>query len=646
MRVSNVTVRRRLLAAMIICFVLFVSLIIRLAYVQLVMGPDIAARAEESWRRNIPFMAKRGEIVDRSGIALAYNISTPSIWALPAQIQDPEETARKLAAVLDMSAEDIRRIITKRSLIEVIKPGGRKISLDKAREVQALGLPGIIVGEDNDRYYPFGNLASHVLGFTGIDNQGLAGLELKYDEYLRGIRGSVTFLADAAGREMPGSTEEFVPPKDGLTLQLTIDKHIQAILERELDQAMLQHQPQSIIGIAMNPNNGEILAMASRPDYEPANYQAYPAEVYNRNLPIWMTYEPGSTFKIITLAAALEEGKVDLHHDRFYDPGWIEVAGAHLHCWKRGGHGSQTFLEVVQNSCNPGFVVLGQMLGKETLFDYIKRFGFGTKTGIDLLGEENGILFDLDKVGPVELATTSFGQGVSVTPIQQVAAVAAAINGGKLYRPYVAKKWIQPETGEVIQENEPHLVRTVISEATSAKVREALESVVALGTGRNAFIEGYRVGGKTGTAQKVKDGVYAKDEHIVSFIGFAPADDPQVIIYIAVDDPQGIQFGGLVAAPIVRNIMEDTLVYLGVEPRQEQMEKAYKYPDVPIVEVPDLTGLTTREIYEMLRSDLQIVTSGKGNYIVNQAPKAGTRVEQGSVIRIYLAEEPEEHRHD
>lgn len=638
MRVSNVTVRRRLFIGIIILGIMFISLIGRLAYVQLVIGPEIAVRAEDSWRRTVPFTAKRGAITDRNGIPLTYNVSRPTVWAIPAQVQNPEETARVLADVLDMGHEEIYQIITKRSLIEVIKPGGRKISLDKAREVHSLGLPGIFVGEDNDRYYPFGNLASHVLGFTGIDNQGLTGIELKYDKYLSGIRGSVTYLADAAGRLMPNSSEKYHPPRDGMTLQLTIDKHIQAIMERELDQAMLEHKPQHIIGIAMDPKTGEILAMASRPDYEPANYQQYPSEIYNRNLPIWMTYEPGSTFKIITLAAALEEGKIDLHHDHFYDPGWIEVGGAHLRCWKRGGHGSQTFLEVVQNSCNPGFVVLGQMLGKETLFDYIKKFGFGTKTGIDLLGEENGILFNLDRVGPVELATTSFGQGVSVTPIQQVAAVAAAVNGGYLYKPYVAKAWLDPVTGKVVEETKPTVVRQVISEQTSKLVREALESVVALGTGRNAFIDGYRVGGKTGTAQKVKDGVYAADEHIVSFIAVAPADDPEVVIYIAVDDPEGIQFGGLVAAPIVRNIMEDTLVYMGVEPRQEQMEKAYKYPDVPIVEVPNLVGLTTAEIYEMLRSDLNIVTSGKGRLIVNQAPEAGTRVEQGSTIRIYLSD--------
>lgn len=646
MRVSNATVRRRLLAAGLICAVMFICLIIRLAYVQLVIGPEIAAKAEDSWRRNVPFTAKRGEIVDRNGIALAYNISTPTVWAIPAQIQDAEGTARKLAEVLGMTEEKVYQILTKRSSIERLQPGGRKITLDKAREVQQLGLAGIIVGEDNDRYYPFDNLASHVLGFTGIDNQGLAGIELKYDEYLSGIQGSIAYLADAAGRQLPNSSEQYIPPKDGLTLQLTLDKHIQAFMEREFDQAMLQHQPKSIIGIAMDPNTGEILAMASRPDYEPANYQQYPSEVYNRNLPIWMTYEPGSTFKIITLAAALEEGKIDLRHDSFFDPGWIEVSGAHLRCWKRGGHGSQTFLEVVQNSCNPGFVVLGQMLGKEVLFDYIKKFGFGTKTGIDLLGEENGILFNLERVGPVELATTSFGQGVSVTPIQQVAAVAAAVNGGKLYKPYVAKAWIDPKSGEVIEEREPELVRQVISEETSKLVREALESVVALGTGRNAFIDGYRVGGKTGTAQKVIDGVYSKDEHIVSFIAAAPADDPQVVIYVAVDDPQGIQFGGLVAAPIVRNIMEDTLVYLGIEPRQEQINKAYQYPDTPIVEVPNLVGLTTTEIYEMLRSDLQIVTSGKGRVIVNQAPKAGTRVEQGSVIRIYLSDASQNQDHD
>jgi stage V sporulation protein D (sporulation-specific penicillin-binding protein) len=557
-------------------------------------------------------------------------------------VKDPKATAEQLARVLQASEDEIFSQLTKRASSVYIRPAGRKITEEKAAEVRDLNLPGIEVAEDNKRYYPFGSFAAHILGFTGIDNQGLTGVEATYNNELRGINGSVSYLSDAAGREMPNTSEQYNRPKDGLNLQLTIDKNIQSYLERELDQAMVQHQAKDAIGIAMDPKTGEILAMSARPTYDPANFRDYPSEVYNRNLPIWMTYEPGSTFKIITLAAALEEKKVDLRRDSFFDPGFVEVGGARLRCWKKGGHGSQSFLEVVQNSCNPGFVALGQRLGKETLFDYIRRFGFGQKTGIDLGGEENGILFKLSKVGPVELATTAFGQGVSVTPIQQIAAVSAAINGGKLFEPHVAKAWYNPETGQKVKEVEPKLVRQVISESTSQQVREALESVVAKGTGRTAFLDGYRVGGKTGTAQKVINGRYSPDEHIVSFIGFAPADDPKIVVYVAVDNPVGIQFGGVVAAPIVKNIMADALRYMGVEPRKDQLEREYRYGETKVVEVPDLIGHTVSDIYEDLNMNFRLEKFGTGDEVISQQPKAGDRVEQGTTIRIYMGDHPQE----
>jgi len=638
LKISQVTVRKRLYVALVLAIIAFAALIIRLGYVQLLIGGEITKKAEDSWRRDIPFQAKRGEILDRNGTRLAYNISSPTIMAIPVQIVDAQETARKLSGLLGMTDEQLVKLLTKRESSVELKPGGRKLTTEKAQEIRNLGLPGIVVSEDNKRFYPYGNLAAHVLGFTGSYNQGLTGLELQYDERLTGFKGSVSYLSDAAGRKMPQSSDNFVPPQDGLSLKLTIDQTIQSIVERELEQAMLQYHANSVIAIAMNPNTGEVYAMGSRPTFEPDNYQQVSAEVYNRNLPIWMTYEPGSTFKIITLAAALQEGKVDLEHEHFYDPGYIEVAGAKLRCWKKGGHGSQTFLEVVENSCNPGFVTLGQRLGKDKLFSYIYDFGFGKKTGIDLKGEENGILFKPKQVGPVELATTSFGQGVSVTPIQQITAVSAAINGGKLYKPFVSKSWIQPDTGMVLEEAEPQLVRQVISPETSKKVREALEKVVAQGTGGKAFLDGYRVGGKTGTAQKVVNGRYSQNEHIVSFIGFAPADDPQLIVYVAVDNPQGIQFGGLVAAPIVRNIMADALPYLGVEPRTDQVEKEYKYGsgDPRIVTVPNLVGKSVSDLYEDMNTNFQLATSGSGKTVIRQAPAAGARVEQGSVIRIYL----------
>ncbi|WP_276355932.1 stage V sporulation protein D [Cohnella caldifontis] len=636
MKISQVTVRRRLFMALLFVVFAFAALVIRLGYVQLWKGAELSQKAEDSWRREIPFQGKRGEIVDRNGVKLAYNISSPTVWAIPVQIKDPQETARKLAPVLGTTESKLLPLLKKNEMYVDLKPAGRKITLEKAQQVRELGLPGIMVGEDNKRYYPFQSLASHILGFTGGYNQGLTGLELRYDDRLSGLPGSVSFLTDAAGRQMPGSTDKYTPPRDGLKLQLTIDQAVQSIVERELDQAMLKFQAKDVIAIAMNPNNGEILAMGSRPTYEPDKYREVSPEVYNRNLPIWMTYEPGSTFKIITLAAALQEGKVDLEKEHFYDPGSVEVGGARLRCWKRGGHGSQSFLEVVENSCNPGFVALGQRLGKDKLFGYINAFGFGKKTGIDLNGEENGILFKPSQVGPVELATTAFGQGVSVTPIQQITAVSAAINGGKLFKPHVAKAWIQPDTGTVLEEKQPELVRQVISPETSKKVREALEKVVAQGTGRNAFLDGYRVGGKTGTAQKVVGGRYSPDEHIVSFIGFAPADDPQLVVYVAVDDPQGIQFGGLVAAPIVRNIMADALPYLGVKPRTEQVEKEYRYGDTKIVTVPNLVGKTVSDIYEDLNMNFRLASSGEGSTVIRQAPAAGARMEQGSVIRIYL----------
>ncbi|OLS42219.1 stage V sporulation protein D [Bacillus sp. MRMR6] len=635
MRVSNVTVRKRLMVAMFVGFLIFLIIDVRLGYVQFILGDMLTGQAKGSWSRNIPFEPERGEIVDRNGVALATNVSAPTVWVVPRQIKDPAGTADKLSAVLNMSKENAYRQITQGQSIVRIKEG-RKISHEKAKEIRALGLEGIYIGEDSKRHYPFGSYLSHVLGFAGVDNQGLMGLELFYDKELNGERGSVKFYANAKGERMDDMADDYEHPVDGLDLKLTIDTKIQTIVERELDIAQATYNPDGIIAIAMNPNNGEILAMSSRPTFDPANFRNVPQEVYNRNLPVWSTYEPGSTFKIITLAAALEEGKVDLEKEHFHDKGSVEVAGARLKCWKRGGHGSQSFLEVVQNSCNPGFVELGQRLGKDTLFKYVKDFGFGQKTGIDLAGEGTGILFNLQRVGPVELATTAFGQGVSVTPMQQVAAVSAAINGGILYKPFIAKELIDPVTKEVVMRNTPVEKRRVISEETSKEIRRALESVVAQGTGGKAFVDGYRVGGKTGTAQKAQGGRYLENNFIVSFMGFAPADDPQIVVYVAVDNPKGtLAFGGTVTAPIVGAIMNDGLRAMGVEPRKDQIEKKLKWPDVPLITLPDLAGLSKQEITEQLLN-LKIDASGEGNVVVSQSPAPGSKVEEGSTIRLYF----------
>ncbi|MGD6964952.1 stage V sporulation protein D [Rossellomorea vietnamensis] len=636
-RVSNVTVRKRLAFALVMGILIFAIIDVRLGYVQFFMGDKLTGLAKDSWSRNIPFEPERGKILDKNGVELATNQSAPTVFVVPRQITDPAKTAEKLAAALNLPLEEIYKYVTKSASMVRINEA-RKISYEKAKEIRDLNLKGVYIAEDSKRYYPFGSYLSHVLGFAGVDNQGLMGLELFYDKELSGDGGSVKFFSDAKGKRMPDMADDYAAPVDGLDLKLTIDTKVQTIIERELDIAEAAYNPDGIIAIAMNPNNGEILAMSSRPTFDPANFRNVPQEIYNRNLPIWSTYEPGSTFKIITLAAALEENKVDLTKEKFHDPGHVEVAGSTLHCWKRGGHGTQTFLEVVQNSCNPGFVELGERLGKETLFKYIKDFGFGQKTGIDLQGEGKGLLFNLDRVGPVEQATTAFGQGVAVTPIQQVAAVSAAINGGTLYQPYVAKELVDPKTGEVVMRNSPQAKKQVISKETSEEIRYALESVVAQGTGKGAFVDGYRVGGKTGTAQKVKDGRYMENNHIVSFLGFAPADKPEIVVYLAVDNPKGtVQFGGVVAAPIVGNIIGDSLRAMGVPPREDQIEKKMTWLDTPLLETPDLIGFTRKELQQQL-INLKLDISGEGNKVVAQSPDPGVKIKEGGTIRIQMSE--------
>lgn len=638
MRVSNVTVRKRLILVLFIGLAIFFVIALRLGYVQFALGNWLTDRAEDSWSRDVPFEAKRGEIRDRNDVVLATNISAPSILVVPRQVQDPVDTAEKLAAVLNMDHKKMYQLITKKESIVRLNPEGRKVTKEKASEVRALRLAGVYIAEDSKRHYPFGSYLSHVLGFAGIDNQGLTGLELFYDEQLKGQKGHVSFFSTAKGSRMPNLADEYTAPLNGLDLRLTIDSRVQTIIERELDIAEATYNPDGAMAIAMNPNTGEVLGMSSRPHYNPEEFQKVPPEIYNQNKPVWMQYEPGSTFKIITLAAAIEEGEVDLQRDTFYDPGYIEVAGRNLRCWKKGGHGQQTFLEVVQNSCNPGFVVLGERLGKDRLFDYIENFGFGEKTGIDLQGEGKGILFNRDRVGPLEQATTAFGQGVAVTPLQQVTAVSAAINGGYLYKPYLAKEWIDPLTGEVVDSQTAIEKRQVISEETSKTVREALESVVALGTGKGAFVDGYRVGGKTGTAQKAKDGRYLENNHIVSFIGFAPADDPQIVVYVAVDNPKDtLQLGGIVAAPIVGKIIGDSLRAMGVEKRKDQIEKERVWSDEPLIEVPDLVGRTKREIHESYY-ELKIEADGDGQRVLTQSPEPGVKVTVGSTIRLYMGD--------
>ena len=630
---SDIHTRIRFFFLFILCILIII--VIRVFYIQVFDYQKLSTLAESLWSRELPIGADRGEIYDRNGKVLATNITTTSLVLIPNQIQNKEEVAQKLSEILNSDYEDMLAHVSKKTSIERVHPEGRQLSYDIASKIDELGYDGVYLVKESKRYYPYGSVLSHVLGYVGIDNQGLSGLELTYDDYLTGKNGAIKYFSDGKGNRLELS-EVYEEPQNGINIQLTIDLDIQLAAERELDNIMSKYTPEHALILAMEPDTGEILAMASRPNFDPNNYQDYTTETINQNLPIWMTYEPGSTFKIMTLATSLEEQTVNLFEDTYYDDGSVNVDGATIHCWKSGGHGAQTFLEVVENSCNPGFVELGQRLGTNTLMSYITNFGFGSKTGIDLNGESNGILFQVDKMGPVELATTAFGQGISVTPIQQVTAVSAAINGGTLYEPYLVSEMLEPETNSIIYTKEPVMRRKVISEETSKLVRYALESVVANGSGRSAYIENYRVGGKTGTAQKVSNGVYMDGNYILSFMGFMPADDPEIVVYVAIDHPQGVtQYGGVVAAPVAKSVLETAISVLGIEPSQDGMEKEYNWLDTKYVQLPDVTGLSLEEAKKNLKG-FSVEYSGVGENVVYQSPSANTYIKEGGTVKLML----------
>lgn len=406
----------RIKIVLIIVVVLFLVILGRIFYIQVFSYNKLNNLALALWQRNLPITADRGRILDRNGKVLATNITTTTLYVVPSQVTNKEDTAIKLAEILDCDKNDILKHLNKKTSLEKVNPEGRQLDSKTADKINSLNIDGLYLLKEAKRYYPYGDVLAHTLGYVGIDNQGLSGLELQYDDYLTGKDGSIKYVSDGKGKRIKLS-EEYEKPQNGMDIYLTIDIDIQLALEKELKNADTKYSPEQALGIVMDPNTGEILAMGSRPTFDANNYQDYDLEVINRNLPIWKNYEPGSTFKIITLAASLEEKTINLFEDHYYDSGSINVEGARIKCWKSGGHGAETFLEVVENSCNPGFVVMGQKLGTEKLYNYIKDFGFMDKTGIDLNGEAKGIMFDLDKIGPVEQATIAFGQGISVTPI-------------------------------------------------------------------------------------------------------------------------------------------------------------------------------------------------------------------------------------
>ena len=625
----------RIKVVFIIMFMLLLLVILRVFYIQVFDYKKLYSYANDLWSRDLPIEADRGLILDRNGKVLADNLTTTSLVLIPNQIKDKESTTRKLSNILNVTYEDMKEHVFKETSIERVHPEGRRLSYDIANEISSLNLDGVYLVKEAKRYYPYGNLLSHSLGYVGIDNQGLSGLELEYDKYLTGSSGAIKYFSDAKGNKL-NKSDVYIEPTSGMNISLTIDIDIQKSVERELDNIIDMFEPDNALAIVMDPNTGEILALGSRPDYNPNSYKNYSQEILSRNLPIWSSYEPGSTFKIISMATALEEKVISLE-DTFYDTGNVKVDGSTLRCWKSGGHGHQTFLQVLENSCNPGFVKIGQLLGKETLFKYLHNFGFGDKTGVDLNGESTGIMFNLNRVGNVELATTAFGQGVSVTPIQQVVATSAVVNGGTLYKPYILKS-INDKTNTIIKENKKTVVRKVISEQTSNLMRSALESVVAKGGGKSAYIEGYRIGGKTGTAQKVENGRYMDNNYIMSFMSIVPSNKPEAVLYLAIDNPKHTALlSSYTTTPIARRILLDIIKILDIERQPEQLEKDLSWNEKEIIEVPNVIGKTKKEAKSILK-DFKIEYSSTGNIIKEQSPDPYTKIEKGSIIKILLGD--------
>ena len=625
----------RIVYVLIIFLLVLFIILFKVFYIQVFSYNKLSNLSDDLWSRNLPISSSRGKILDRNGNVLADNITYASLVIIPNQIKEPVKVAKTISSILGTSYNDMYKHVTKKTSIERVHPEGRNLSSEVADRINSYGFDGVYLLKESKRYYPNNEMLSHVLGYTGIDNQGLSGIELLYDKYLTGVDGAIKYYSDAKGNRLD-MAEVYTAPESGLDVMLTIDMDIQTSIERELDNINTAFSPDHALAVAMNPNTGEILGMSSRPNFDPNNYKNYSSDVLSRNLPIWMTYEPGSTFKIITTAAAVEEGVVNLEKDTFYDSGSVLVKGSKLRCWKPGGHGHQTFLQVFENSCNPGFVKMGFLLGKDKLFDYIKLFGFGYKTGIDLNGESLGIIFDVEDVSDLELATSAFGQGVSVTPIQQVSAVSSIVNGGNYYKPYIMKSVLDTKTNNIYLENKPEYIKKTISKNTSNIMKMALESVVAKGGGKVTYIDGYRVGGKTGTAQKQENGRYLDNNYIMSFMAVMPANDPKVVLYLAIDNPKHTALlSSYTTTPFVRKILLDLINIMDIEKQPNQKEKDYEWMDKKYYDVPNVIGMTKSEAKKYL-SLFDITFVGDGDIVIEQTPEAGTRYYETGTIKLLL----------
>ena len=628
--------KKRIIIVIYISIFLLSLVVIRLGYITFYLSNEINPLAYDLWSREIPINSSRGLILDRNGKIIVGNELCYTVCSINKQVKDKEDTANKLANILGVSKDKILAHLSKNNSVEIIKPEGRKIDEEKASQIAKLNISGIYLTCDSKRSYPYKTALAQVLGFAGVDNEGLSGIEYMYNDYLKSQTGALKVYTDAKGNLMHDMVSEFEDATPGMNITLTIDIELQTIMDNVITKAAAMYNPNQAMGLILDAKTGEVLAMSSYPFYDPSNYQDYSSEIINRNLPIFYQFELGSTFKIITYAAALDLGLFDLN-EGIYCGGATIVSDRRIKCWKAGGHGSQTMLEGIQNSCNVCFMELGRRLGVENFYKYLERFGMTRKTGIDLSGEGSPIIQAKKTCGPVELATQAFGHTSAYTSIQLSMAAIAAVNGGNLLTPYILKS-IETNGGALVYEKEEKVKKEVISDKTSNIMRYALESVVAKGTGRNAFVEGGRVGGKTGTAQVIlPGGGYESNRYIVSFLGMAPMNDPEILVYLAIDNPKGvIQYGGTIAAPLAGEILEQSINYLGIERDYEnQIEKNLRwFLDTPTYKVDNYIGKNKKDI--KLNQFYKYIFYGEGNTVIYQSPNPGEKIKEGDTIMFYL----------
>ena len=565
--------KKKMLIVFLCAAAMIFGLIGRLVYLMIFDAEYYQNLAESLHEREREIKAARGEIVDRNGVVLATNRTVCTISVIHSQVEDPETVIRVLSGELEMDEAEVRKKVEKVSSMEKIKTNVDKETGDRIRDYD---MAGVKVDEDYKRYYPYDDLASKVLGFTGGDNQGIIGLEVKYEEYLKGTNGTILTVTDARGIELEGVAEDRIEPVAGETLQISLDYNIQKYCEQAALKVLEEKQADSVSILLMNPQNGEIYAMVNVPEFnlnEPFELNTgtdgetlSDEELQDELNRMWRngcindTYEPGSTFKIVTAAACLEEGVVSLD-DTFVCPGYRIVEDRKIRCHKVGGHGTETFVEGIQNSCNPVFMDIGLRLGSDRFYDYFEQFGLLKLTGVDLPGEAGTIMHKREDIGTVELATMTFGQSFQITPIQLATTASSIVNGGRRITPHLGMAVLDDER-QVIEEFEYEAESGIVSEETSETMQVLLEGVVSKGSGKNAYIEGYSIGGKTATSQTLPR---SANKYISSFLGFAPADDPQIIGMVVIHNPQGVYYGGTIAAPVLRSIYDNVLPYLGIE---------------------------------------------------------------------------------